>query len=72
MSKLKIIKGNKMKKMTSKQEQCYNKAMRAFSDAFQMLCNVNGPLSSVDEQGKVIRIIQDTKDKINELIEKKL
>ena len=71
MSKLKIIKGNKMKKMTSKQEQCYNKAMRAFGDAFQMLCNVNGPLSSVDEQGKVIKIIQDTKDKINALINKK-
>ena len=57
--------------MTSKQEQCYNKAMRAFSDAFQMLCNINGPLSSVDEQGKVIRIIQETKDKINALINKK-
>lgn len=62
---------NTMKKMTPKQEQCYNKAMRAFSDAFQMLCNVNGPLSSVDEQGKVIKIIQDTKDKINELIKRK-
>ena len=62
---------NTMKKMTPKQEQCYNKAMRAFSDVFQMLCNVNGPLSSVDEQGKVIRIIQDTKDKINELIKRK-
>ena len=58
--------------MTKKEQQCYNKAMRAFSDVFQMLCNVNGPLSSVDEQGKVIRIIQDTRDKINELIEKKL
>ena len=57
--------------MTPKQQQCYNKAMRAFSDVFQMLCNVNGPLSSVDEQGKVIKIIQDTKDKINKLIEKK-
>ena len=58
--------------MTPKQQQCYNQAMRAFADVFQMLCNVNGPLSSVDEQGKVIRIIQDTKDKINELIKKKL
>ena len=46
-------------------------AMRAFSDVFQMLCNVNGPLPSVDEQGKVIKIIQDTKDKINALINKK-
>lgn len=60
-----------MKKMTPKQEQCYNKAMRAFSDVFQMLCNVNGPLSSVNEQGKVLEIIQDTKDKINELIKRK-
>ena len=60
-----------MKKMTDKQQQCYDKAMRAFSDVFQMLCNINGPLSSVDEQGKVIKIIQDTKDKINKLIEKK-
>lgn len=58
--------------MTSKQEQCYNKAMNALRDMFQMLCNANGPLPSVAEQGKVIRIIQDTKDKINELIEKKL
>ena len=50
MSKLKIIKDNKMKKMTSKQEQCYNKAMKAFGDVFQMLCNVNGPLPSVEER----------------------
>ena len=62
---------NTMKKMTSKQQQCYDKAMKAFDDVFQMLCNVNGPLSSVDEQGKVIKIIQDTKDKINELIKRK-
>ena len=62
---------NTMKKMTSKQEQCYNKAMKAFDDVFQMLCNVNGPLPSVAEQGKVIKIIQDTKDKINALINKK-
>ena len=58
--------------MILKQEQCYNKAMKAFGDVFQMLCNTNGPLSSVDEQGKVIKIIQDTKDKINKLINKKL
>lgn len=57
--------------MTSKQEQYYTKVMRTVSDVFQMLCNVNGPLSSVDEQGKVIKIIQDTKDKINALINKK-
>ena len=62
---------NTMKKMTPKQEQCYNKAMRAFGDVFQILCNANGPLSSVDKQGKVIKIIQDTKDKINALINKK-
>ena len=46
--------------------------MKAFGDVFQMLCNANGPLPSVAEQGKVIRIIQDTEDKINELIKKKL
>ena len=62
---------NTMKKMTSKQQQCYDKAMNALRDVFQMLCNVNGPLSSIDEQGKVIKIIQDTKDKINVLIKKK-
>ena len=63
---------NTMKKMTSKQQQCYDKAMKAFGDVFQMLCNANGPLPSVIEQGKVIKIIQETKDKINALIKKKL
>ena len=58
--------------MTSKQEQCYDKAMNALLSVHQMLCNANGPLPSVAEQGKVIRIIQDTKDKINALIKKKL
>ena len=58
--------------MTKKEQQCYDKAMNALRDVFQMLCNANGPLPSVAEQGKVIRIIQDTKDKINELIDKKL
>ena len=58
--------------MTKKEQQCYDKAMNALRDVFQMLCNANGPLPSVAEQGKVIRIIQDTRDKINKLIEKKL
>ena len=58
--------------MTKKEQQCYDKAMNALWSVHQMLCNVNGPLPSVVEQGKVIRIIQDTKDKINELIDKKL
>ena len=58
--------------MTKKEQQCYDKAMNALRDVFQMLCNVNGPLPSVVEQGKVIRIIQETNDKINELIDKKL
>ena len=58
--------------MTKKEQQCYDKAMNALWSVYQMLCNVNGPLPSVIEQGKVIRIIQDTKDKINALIEKKL
>ena len=58
--------------MTKKEQQCYDKAINALWSVHQMLCNVNGPLPSVVEQGKVIRIIQDTKDKINKLIEKKL
>ena len=58
--------------MTKKEQQCYDKAMNALWSVLQMLCNVNGPLPSVAEQGKVIRIIQDTRDKINELIDKKL
>ena len=58
-------------KIGAPQKRCYNKAMKALEDVFWSLCNVNGPLPSVDEQGKVIRIIQDTKDKINKLIEKK-
>lgn len=56
--------------MTEKEQQCYDKAMNALWTVHQMLCNVNGPLTSVADQGKVIRIIQDTKDKINKLIEK--
>lgn len=46
--------------------------MNALLSVHQMLCNANGPLPSVAEQGMVIKIIQDTRDKINELIEKKL
>lgn len=57
--------------MTKKEQQCYDKAMNALWNVHQMLCNANGPLPSVVEQGKVIRIIQDAKDKINELINKK-
>ena len=57
--------------MTSKQEQYYTKVMITVSDVFKMMCNTNEPLPSVDEQEKVIKIIQDTKDKINELIDKK-
>ena len=60
-----------MKKMTSKQEQYYTKVMRTVSDVFKMMCNTNEQLPSVDEQEKVIKIIQDTKDKINALIDKK-
>ena len=58
--------------MTKKEQQCYDKAMNALWTVHQMLCNANGPLPSVAEQGKVIKIIQDTKDKINALIKKKL
>ena len=56
--------------MTKKEQQCYDKAMKAFSNVFQMLCNVNGPLPSPDEQSKVLKILGDTKDKINTLIKK--
>ena len=57
--------------MTKKEQQCYDKAMNALWNVHQMLCNANGPLPSVADQGNVIRIIQDAKDKINKLIEKK-
>ena len=57
--------------MTKKEQQCYDKAMNALRDVFQILCDANGPLPSVAEQGKVIRIIQDTEDKINALIKRK-
>ena len=57
--------------MTKKEQQCYDKAINTLRDVFIMLCNVNGPLPSVEEQGKVIKIIQYTKDKINALINKK-
>ena len=57
--------------MTKKEKQCYDKAMNALWSVHQMLCNANGPLPSVAEQGKVIRIIQDTRDRINALIDKK-
>ena len=58
--------------MTKKEQQCYDKAMNALWSVHQMLCNANGPLPSVSDQGKVIKIIQDTEDKINALIKKKL
>lgn len=57
--------------MTEKEQQCYDKAINALWTVHQMLCNINGPLPSVEEQGKVIKIIQDTKDKINKLIKRK-
>ena len=56
--------------MTNKQQQCYDKAMKAFSNVFQMLCNANGPLPSPDEQSKVLKILGGAKDKINALIKK--
>lgn len=56
-----------MKKMTSKQEQYYTKVMRTVSDVFKMMCNTNEPLPSVDEQEKVIKIIQDTKEEDSSL-----
>ena len=58
--------------MTKKEQQCYDKAIDTLRYVFMMLCNVNGPLPSVEEQYKVIKIIKDTEDKINALIDKKL
>lgn len=60
-----------MKKMTKKEQQCYDKAIDTLRDVFMMLCDVNGPLPSVEEQYNVIKIIKDTEDKINELIKRK-
>ena len=57
--------------MTKKEQQCYDKAMNALLNVHQMLCNANGPLQSLREQLKVIEILQEAKDKINELIKKK-
>lgn len=61
----------KIDNMGAPQKQCYNKSMRLLEDVFWSLCNANGPLPSVVEQGKVIRIIQETRDKINALIKRK-
>ena len=60
-----------MCKLNGNQQQCYDKAINTLRDVFMMLCNVNGPLPSVEEQGNVIKIIQETEDKINALIKKK-
>ena len=57
--------------MTKKEQQCYDKAINTLRDVLMMISNINGRLPYVVEKGKVIRIIQDTKDKINELIDKK-
>ena len=57
--------------MTKKEQQCYDKAMIAFENAYIALCNASGPLQSLREQLKVIEILQEAKDKINKLIEKK-
>ena len=58
-------------KLNDKQMQCYSKAMNKLNDAYLILCNINDPLPSVNGQDKVIKIIQDTKDKINALINRK-
>ena len=60
------------KKLNDNQKKCYTNAMIAFENAYIALCNASGPLPSVADQGNVIRIIQETRDKINELIDKKL
>lgn len=58
-------------KLNDNQKKCYTNAMIAFENAYIALCNASGPLRSLREQLKVIEILQDAKDKINELIEKK-
>ena len=50
--------------MTKKEQQCYDKAMNALWSVHQMLCNVNGPLPSVVEQGKVIKLYKKQKIKL--------
>ena len=57
--------------MTKKEQQCYDKAMIAFENAYIALCNASGPLQSLREQLKVIEILQEAKSKINELIKRK-
>ena len=60
-----------MGKLNDKQKKCYTNAMIAFENAYIALCCSSGPLQSLREQLKVIEILQEAKDKINELIKKK-
>ena len=59
-------------KLNDVQKQCYQKAMVAIDNAFVSLCSDIGPLSSFKQKIDVLYILQEAKDKINELIEKKL
>ena len=61
-----------MCKLNDNQKRCYINAMIAFENAYIALCNASGPLQSLREQIKVIDILQEARDKINELIDKKL
>ena len=60
-----------MGKLNDKQQQCYTNAMIAFENAYIALCNSSGPLPTLREQLKVIEILQEARDKINELINRK-
>lgn len=64
-------KDNKLEHLSAVQLGCYKISMKLLEDVFMNLCNANGPLGDYEYQSKVLVIIQDTKDKINKLIEKK-
>ena len=59
-------------KLNDVQKQCYQTAMVTIDNAYVSLCGDIGPLSSFKQRIDVLYILQDAKDKINELIEKKL
>lgn len=59
-------------KLNDAQKECYQKAMVAIDNAYIDLCCEIGPLASIKKRIVVMDIFQDAKDKINELIERKL
>ena len=59
-------------KLNDAQKECYQKAMVAIDNAYIFLCCEIGPIASFKQRIDVLYILQEAKDKINELIEKKL